>query len=1092
MGYRDNPINRPTGVRILRDIYDLIYLKNPGSGTNSANRLATENSQMPQIVSNFKQNAPRIVMMMRRFMTGNTHVQTSNAGDSGIFICNPIPFGLAGTTGGGARGAEASASGERGCGRRDFLWWWEFADFGVYNNYSNWGHSVGLVAWSANLHDPTYRNQNFQLAVARIRCNTVNTCDPESGGCGNTWRGSGSCPSPYCRNSRPKSAGCGRENYAIFKISLNDPLRNYWTTGARHQNSLGETTQYVNGAPIAGANNEMPPKMVGVLNNNRFVEDPASSVNYYRFYWAGLPPENTYLSTQESCLKHIPYLQVGYRSLQDTINTRPNGYTCNLCAKERFAPLNGADFDVVVRPTFATDTDSFVDQSGGLCKNIGDRSASYAGVSGQFGCACGGVFEPNLKIPAFPANLKTIHDAIVAAQKADMDASTVSSYARDTRGGLRAGSGTSSGWATSQRGDVRQENTRAVYQQYGTDLVRDATSMYNRIKELQTLRRKNAFPATFPVSMCRYGFVRDVLKVCKNPTGSHQNHQWRMPGSNTTYTNSFVPLIDGNGQAMDYCPVCGANGDPKHIQPHPERWICPTQPYTIMNRQPLTEEDAVGLLPGGQAMAQAVAEKPQWSIVVKSQTDMQERYNLRIELPQIYLGDIVPSGFQPQPSPPPSSGRDYESFVCPNERAGPLEYEINWLNTNTTSAQPAPSADSLREDQTLITENYRVGESELSVSHPERISVGDYINADGVRVGTSVTAIAGNRVTISTQIMPAQGNLDAATGRPAQITEFVAPQVATIVQNPISQTLDPDSPFAGVPISCCSGRGSNYLFLVTEGRSREAYYSTTYRRWIDISPLVQYADGTVGQRWTQFPAVTGTLETTGVNWTGAGLADDIPLNASLERMQSEGIPSDYTQQSETGYDFCHLDDDDLPQAALMQDMFGLANRALRQVMTVRTEGFSSVIQGTHRIRMVESQVIPQNNLAVNYYQCSECERISQIGQAAAARGQASSLREALENNLYYPGYAAITHYINTGQLERSTLFAPDGNIQLLPTITSGLSQGYLEGAVQWEIEPTTDVVEESGQARQVAIPGGWWKWALRFRAELVEGGDYRF
>lgn len=1092
MGYRDNPMNRPTGVRILRDIYDLIYLKNPGSGANSANRLATENSQMPQIVSNFKQNAPRIVMMMRRFMTGNTHVQTSNAGDSGIFICNPIPFGMAGTTGGGARSNQASASGEKGCGRRDFLWWWEFADFGVYNNYSNWGHSVGLESWSANLHDPTYRNQNFQLAVARIRCNTVNTCDPESGGCGNTWRGSGSCPSPYCRNSRPKTAGCGRENYAIFKISLAHPLRDYWTTGARHQNSLGETSQYVNGAPIAGANNEMPPKMVGILRNNRFLEDPASSVNYYRFYWAGLPPENTYLSTQDACLKHIPYLQLGYRSLQDTINSRPNGYTCNSCSKERFAPLNGADFDVVVRPTFTTDTDSFVDQQGGLCKNIGDRPASYAGVSGQFGCACGGIFEPNLKIPAIPQNLKTIYDALVAARAADRSEVRGRVGNRADRGTPTAGSGSRSDYSVYARGEISDANLNRIRQQYGTDMIAQATEIHNRIKELQTLRRKNAFPATFPVSMCRYGFVRDILKVCKNPNGSHQNHNWRMPGSNTTYTNSFVPLIDRNGHAMDYCPTCGANGDPKHIQPHPEKWICPTQPYTIMNRQPLTAEDAVGLLPGGQAMAQSVAEKPQWSIIVKSQTDTQERYNLRIELPQIYLGDIVPSAFQPQPSPPPSSGQSFETFLCPNERAGPLEYEINWLNNNTTTAQPVPSADSLREDQTLITENYRVGESELAVSHPERISVGDYINADGLRVGTSVTAISGNRITISTEIMPARGNLDPSTGRPAQITEFVAPQVATIVRNPVSQTLDPDSQFAGVPIACCSGRGSNYLFLVTEGRSREAFYSNTHRRWIDISPLVQYADGTEGQRWTQFPAVTGTLTATGVDWTGTGLADNIPRNASLERMQSQGIPSDYAQQSETGYDFCHLEDDDLPQAALIQDMFGRANRAMRQVMQVRTQGFSGIVSGTHRIRMVESQVVPQTNQAVNYYQCSECERISQIGQAAAARGQASSLREALETNLYYPGYAAITHYINTGQLERSTLFAPDGTIQLLPTITSGLSQGYLEGAVQWEIEPTTDVVEESGQGRQVAIPGGWWKWALRFRAELVEGGDYRF
>jgi len=1091
MGYRDNPMNRPTGVRLLRDIYDLIYLKNPGERTNSANRLATENSQMPQIVSNFKQNAPRIVMMMRRYMTGNTHVQTANAGDSGIFICNPIPFGMAGTTGGGAQSGSASASGEKGCGRRDFLWWWDFVDFGVYNNYSNWGHSVGLEPWSARLHDPTYRRQNFQLAVARIRCNTVNTCDPESGGCGNTWRGSGGCPSPYCNNSRSKSVGCGRENYAIFKISLADPLRNYWTTGARHQNSLGETSQYVNGAPIAGANNEMPPKMVGVLRNNRMLEDPASSVNYYRFYWAGLPPENTYLSTQDMCLKHIPYLQIGYRSLQDNINTRPNGYTCNSCNQERFAPPNGADFDVVIRPTFLRQSDSFVDQTGGLCKNIGDRPADYAGVSGSFGCACGGVFEPNLKIPGFPPELKDIYEAEIQARNDDRSQVRGRLGNSADRGAPRVGSGVSSDYSTYSRGEISDANERRLRREYGSERLAEARNFANLIKELQTLRRKNAFPATFPVSMCRYGFVRDILKVCKNPTGSHQNHSWRMPGSNTTYTNSFVPLIDRQGFAMDYCPTCGPTGDPKNIQPHPERWLCPAQPYTIMNRQPLTEEDAVGLLPGGNAMAQAVAEKPQWSIVVKSQTDTQERYNLRIELPQVYLGDIVPSAFQPQPAPPPASGQ-FESFVCPNERAGPLEYEINWFNTNTTSAQPAPSADSLREDQTLITQNYQVGATEVEVSHPDRCLVGDYINADGMRVGTQIIGISGNRVTISEAIMPARGNLDPSTGRPAQITEFVAPKVATIVRNPISATPDPDSPFAGVPIGCCSGRGTNYLFVVTEGKSREAFYSRTLRRWVDISGLVQYADGTEGQRWTQFPDVTGVPSSSGVNWTGQGLAANIPVNASLERMRRLGLPSNYPSQSDTGYDFCHLQDDDLPQAAMMQDGFGQANRALNQVMNVRTGGFSSIIQGTHRIAGVESQVIPQNNLQVNYFLCSECERISQIGQAAAARGSASSLREALETNLYYPGYAAITHYINTGQLQRSTLFAPDGTIQLIPTLTSGLSQGYLEGAVQWEVEPTVDVVNEEGVGRQVTIPGGWWKWALRFRAELVEGGDYRF
>ncbi len=128
------------------------------------------------------------------------------------------------------------------------------------------------------------------------------------------------------------------------------------------------------------------------------------------------------------------------------------------------------------------------------------------------------------------------------------------------------------------------------------------------------------------------------------------------------------------------------------------------------------------------------------------------------------------------------------------------------------------------------------------------------------------------------------------------------------------------------------------------------------------------------------------------------------------------------------------------------------------------------------------------------YLCRECEAISQVGQAAAARGEASTLLEALQSGRYYPGYAAIQHYINTGQLQSlDNLISPSGDLQLLPSRTSGLSQGYFEGAVAWETEPGTDsVAAEGGVSREVTIPAGWWKWALRFRAELVEGGDYRY
>ena len=1083
MGYRDNPINRPVGVKILRDIYDLIYLKNPGSRRNSTKRLATDNSQMPEIVSNFKQNAGRIVMMMRRFMTGNTHVQTSNAGDSGIFICNPIAFGEAGRTGGGASGPDMSKA--RGCGRRDFLWWWEFTDFGLYNNPQNWASSIGMESWQRNLHDPTYRNDSFQVVVGRIRCNQVNTCDPQNGGCGTTWRGTGQCPSPYCETKRTKTVGgCGKESYAIFKVNAKHPLRDYWTTGMRHQEA-GTTHQFVNGAPIAGASSEMPPKVVGILNNNNFVEDNSSSTNFYRIFYAGLPPENTYLSTQNECLKYIPYLQLGYSSLSDIDNSRPGGYVCNSCGIERMAPVNenfNTPFNVYVRQTFYDVSNYPGDQHGGLCRNIGDVAGTYAGLSGNFGCNCGGTFEPRLKIPAIPDEQLVIYNAIRQAQRRDMEGTT---RQLGSTGGFQTigeGSGQSSDYATYARGAVSNQFTQAVYAEYGVPAINRATSTYTKIKSLQTLRIKNAYPATIPLSMCRYAFVRSVLSVCNNPT--HTNVSWRYPGSNVNNVTNFQPLIDRNGRAMDYCPSCGANGDPKFIAPHPQKFIMPPMPYTIMNQQPLTENDAVGILPNGAMMAQAFADRPQWSIVVKSQTDTQERYNLRIELPQVYLGDIVPEEFTPQP-PQPVSDRNIEGFTCPNERAGPLEYESTWIIDNSTTALPTPSPDSLNDDQTLITADYSAGDTEITVLNPERISPGDYINSDGISIGTQVETISGGVLTLSLPIVEASGNLDAATGRPGMMSTFTSPRVATIVPNPLASQ---------GALSCCAGGSNNYTFALTEGKSAEAYYSSVAGRWVDISPLVTNHRGEQTPRWTQFPEITG-VDTGGGNieWTGAGLTG-FPINASLQYMMDRNIASNYERQSETGYDYCHINSSQIPANQLVQDWTGKTNNSLSAILTSRAPGGNSaIIQGSHRIELAESTIIPQNNLEVRYYRCRECEAISQVGQAAAARGEASSLLEALQSDTYYPGYAAIRHYINTGQLQSlDRLIAPDGSLQLLPTQTSGLSQGYFEGAVNWEITPTTDVTEENQVQRQVTIPGGWWKWALRFRAELVEGGDYRY
>ena len=95
----------------------------------------------------------------------------------------------------------------RGCGRRDFIWWWEFTDFGVYNSTQDWGSSVGMENWESGFWDPTYAGRRKQVVVARAKCNTVNTCTVEQGGCGTTWRGNGACPNPLCNSKQKVTVG---------------------------------------------------------------------------------------------------------------------------------------------------------------------------------------------------------------------------------------------------------------------------------------------------------------------------------------------------------------------------------------------------------------------------------------------------------------------------------------------------------------------------------------------------------------------------------------------------------------------------------------------------------------------------------------------------------------------------------------------------------------------------------------------------------------------------------------------------------------------------------------------------------------------
>jgi len=1072
MGYPENTAVSGIGQRLLNDIFDLIYLQSDAP-KNQIARMINNRSQIKEVVDNFKTNAPRIVTLMKRFMKGNTHVPRDDAGDSGIFVCNPLWLGFGGNT-------ESPDQSELGCGRRDHLWWWEFLDFGVYNSYTEWGSSIGLTPWPHNYVDQTW--DNGQMVVARVRCNTVMTCDGQEGGCGTTWRGSGRCPNPNCDPSisAAKSSGCGKTSYAMFHIKTDKPVSSYWkfTSG-----------NFRNGAPIPGASAELPKKTLSIMRGSSAADDSNSVDCFYRFYWQGLPPENRFLSTFDQCMSYIPYLQMGYRSNNDATKTRPGGYKCNECGKERLAPpyrendenVWNTTFDIHPRKTTFT-TDNYPgDQHGGLCKNIGDVAGTYAGLAGNFGCICGGIYEPRFKVPAISAEDFRIAQEMVTAEREAINAQQISSYV--TTRTPTAGSGRSS--ARSEYGRGGKDNSRedAVFRRYGEGRVLTATDNVKKIKEMQIMRAGNAYPFSVPISKMRYAFTNTPLRICTAP--NHQGIEWTNPSTGQREQGSpFKPLLDNNGNAMDYCPDCGINGNAQYITTHPERWLNPARPYTITTAQPLTEQNTIGILGRGQdgrpvVQKQTFLERPQWTLVMRDLTDDQERYNLRLELPQAYLGDVIPTKFTPQPPPPTSDNRP-EGHTCPNERQGPLAEEMTWLMNNIEGDPDlVPDADDLADDELLVEETVRTGDDTLKVSPVVRVNVGDFISGGPYSNGTRITAINNSTLTVTPAAQSTRGNGFNPDGSPVMTTEFEAPFVIKFVANTNADNpLTPD---------CCDGvQAPQYTFLVTEGKSASAFYSRVERDWVDTSPLVNYGDRK-GLRWTEVNA-DAAEETTAIHTQndemGARFPNQIDAQVYRELVADDQIGADeYMLPNPVrygiDYNWCDLDAD--MQNQMVQDMFANANRMLRSVLSNTGGGGSNwKIEGNHSHYLAEESEVAQSGIVQKHFKCQTCEALAAIGLSASQRGMAANLLEALRENTYFPGYSTIRFYQRAGDLERdSNIIQPDGSIDLIPQSAGTLTKGYLEGAFKWETTPRD------------GIPAGWYNWAIRHLQDLADGGDYR-
>jgi len=199
MGYSDNPFNSPQGQKIVKDIFNLMFI----APENSPSKIESNNKGRQ--VSHYKGNIVNIVNKMRKFVKGYQQVIISETASSGIHVC---PH----------------------CQRRDAIWMWETVDAGHYASPNEWLSSVTLTKWNYGMADEKGRYQ----FVVRYRCNDVTTCNKCHISVGGKQS---SCQK--CSSSDIVNVGCGEESYATHF------MREY-TADDNHPQAQGQQTGAIN------------------------------------------------------------------------------------------------------------------------------------------------------------------------------------------------------------------------------------------------------------------------------------------------------------------------------------------------------------------------------------------------------------------------------------------------------------------------------------------------------------------------------------------------------------------------------------------------------------------------------------------------------------------------------------------------------------------------------------------------------------------------------------------------------------------------------------------------------------------------------
>lgn len=329
MPYESNTYISDKGREYSEYIFDSLF---PSNGNDMNVNSVTD------VVGHFRgpdgENLHNTVQLMKNFVQGYEQFGWAESFNSGIHIC---PH----------------------CNRRDFIWYWEYVDFGLRLDNEQWTSSVDLrkeeYDIGGGMTDIGYRFN------CRVRCNHATTCND----CHETVTGHfNTCKS--CGSSNVSKVGCGKESYTTHIVQ--DKKWETWVESNRGRTQQRSISVW----------NERTGQIAPTYNMRPFM---------FRVAYNGPAPKGKIITEPSDAYQYMPSLEIGYETF-DGEHQRPYGYKCpnSDCDFIRYAPPNGQSYEIEASDSY----DSMKMQMTSSAMTNGKPSGIYPTVNnGSYEENCG-------------------------------------------------------------------------------------------------------------------------------------------------------------------------------------------------------------------------------------------------------------------------------------------------------------------------------------------------------------------------------------------------------------------------------------------------------------------------------------------------------------------------------------------------------------------------------------------------------------------------------------------------------------------------------------------------------------------------------